>query len=182
MIKARKSTESRICFPSNRSAELFSLAFACSYVRSLHSSGISSSSMCVCVGSPSPIDYVAEGIYTGQYMKRTGVARTDFAIYRLCQAMNFASSIFLLQSILVTAFAQTGPEVASYFRKHLSNSSTVYLPSESNYSFETTQRWNAFSAPTYIISVKPSTDVDIQKIVCLFGSIAKLGQSTKLHR
>ncbi|MCJ1436573.1 hypothetical protein MMC27_005953 [Xylographa pallens] len=79
--------------------------------------------------------------------------------------MSFSSSILRLLSIFVTAFAQTGPEVASYFRKHLSNTSTVYLPSESNYSVETTQRWNAFSAPTYIISVKPSTDFDVQKII-----------------
>ncbi|KAL2047408.1 hypothetical protein N7G274_001429 [Stereocaulon virgatum] len=79
--------------------------------------------------------------------------------------MNLSLSIFHLLSALVVAYAQSGPEVASYFRKHLSNTSTIYLPLESNYSLETTQRWNAFSAPTYMISVKPTTDLDVQKII-----------------
>ena len=82
--------------------------------------------------------------------------------------MNFSLSIFYLLSALVTAFAQTSLEVASYFRKHLSNTSTVYLPHDGNYLLETTQRWNAFSAPTYMISVKPTSDLDVQKIVRAF--------------
>ena len=81
--------------------------------------------------------------------------------------MHFPVSSLALFSVFGTVCAQTGAEVASYFRKHLSNASGIYLPSESNYTLETTQRWNAFSAPTYIVSVKPATDVDIQKIVSL---------------
>ena len=84
--------------------------------------------------------------------------------------MNFPLSIFslfFLHSILVTTFAQTGPQIAAYFRQHLSYPSAVYLPSEGNYSFETTQRWNLFSAPTYIVSVKPTSDLDVSKIVRL---------------
>ncbi|MCJ1282144.1 hypothetical protein MMC26_001467 [Xylographa opegraphella] len=79
--------------------------------------------------------------------------------------MNFSFSIFGLLCVLGPVFAQTGPEVALYFRKHLSSASAVYLPSEANYSVDTTQRWNAFRAPTYIISVKPTTDSDVQKII-----------------
>ena len=84
--------------------------------------------------------------------------------------MKFSLSIVTLFSVVATVSAQTGPEVASYFRKHLSKKSAVYLPSENNYTLETTQRWNAFSAPTYIVSVKPTTDLDVQKIVRLFDS------------
>ena len=84
--------------------------------------------------------------------------------------MNFPLLILTLLSGVATVFAQTGPEVASYFREHLSTASAVYLPSERNYTLETTQRWNAFSAPTYIISVKPTTDLDVQKIVRPFAS------------
>ena len=84
--------------------------------------------------------------------------------------MNFPLSIFTLLFVVTTVFAQLGLEAASYFRKYLSSTSEVYLPSESNYTLETTQRWNAFSAPTYIISVKPTTDLDIQNIVRLFNS------------
>lgn len=81
--------------------------------------------------------------------------------------MHFPASSLALLSIFGLACAQTGAEVASYFRRNLSNASDIFLPSESNYTLETTQRWNAFSAPTYIVSVKPATDVDIQKIVSL---------------
>lgn len=79
--------------------------------------------------------------------------------------MNFPMSILKFIFFIATVFAETGPEVASYFRKHLSNASEVYLPSESNYTLETTQRWNAFSPPTYIVSVKPKTDHDVRNIV-----------------
>ena len=79
--------------------------------------------------------------------------------------MHFPLSGLVLFSIFGIVWGRTGAEVASYFRRHLSNASHVYLPSGNNYTLETTQRWNAFSAPTYIISVKPATDQDIQKIV-----------------
>ena len=89
------------------------------------------------------------------------------------EAMNFQLSIFIFYSILVTTFAQTGPQIAAYFRQQLSNTSAIYLPSEGNYSFETTQRWNLFSAPTYIVSVKPTSDLDVSKIVRLLASPQK---------
>ena len=88
---------------------------------------------------------------------------STFSIFSNC-------SIFFLHSILVTTFAQTGPQIAAYFRQTLSHASAVYLPSEGNYSFETTQRWNLFSAPTYIVSVKPTSDLDVSKIVRLSHS------------
>ena len=84
--------------------------------------------------------------------------------------MNFPLSLFVLYSLLVTTFAQTGPQIAAYFRQNLSNTSAVYLPYEADYSFETTQRWNLFSAPTYIISVKPTSELDVSKIVSLLQS------------
>ena len=84
--------------------------------------------------------------------------------------MNILFSCLILLSTSATVFAQTGPEVATYFKERLSDASTVFLPSESNYTLETTQRWNAFSAPTYIVSVKPATDLDVQKIVGLFAT------------
>ena len=88
--------------------------------------------------------------------------------------MNFPLSILLiLYSILGTTFAQTAQtaqQIAAYLRQNLSNTSAVYLPSDGNYSFETTQRWNLFSAPTYIVSVKPTSDLDVSKIVRLFHS------------
>ena len=80
-------------------------------------------------------------------------------------------SILTFLTVLATAFAQTGSEIDSYFRTHLSKSSDIYLPSDINYAQETIPRWNAFSAPTYIVSVKPATDHDVQKIVRILRSI-----------
>ena len=81
--------------------------------------------------------------------------------------MHFLGEIITLLAIVAFAIAQTGPEIAAYFKDHLSSSSEVYLPSQSNFTEETTQRWNAFSAPTYVVSVKPGSDEDVQKVVSL---------------
>lgn len=72
----------------------------------------------------------------------------------------WVSCLFVLKVLAVT-----GPEVASYLDIHLSRASDIFLPSDIKYTQETTQRWNQFSSPTYIIAVKPATDVDVQKIV-----------------
>lgn len=97
--------------------------------------------------------------------------------------MNFPFAIFKFVFFVTTVFAQTGLEVASYFRKHLSSATGVYLPSESNYTLETTNRWNAFSAPTYIVSVKPKTDLDVRKIVRRYASRrGNLKESTNTSR
>ena len=72
-----------------------------------------------------------------------------------------------LALVIAAANALTGSDVAGYFQTHLSQGSEVFLPSRSNYTEETTQRWNAFSAPTYIVSVKPASHTDVQKIVRL---------------
>lgn len=66
--------------------------------------------------------------------------------------------------------AQSGQEIAHYFRDRLSKGSELDLPSNSNYTQEAVQRWNAFSAPSYIVSVKPATEEDIQTIVRLPAS------------
>lgn len=80
--------------------------------------------------------------------------------------MHFSGSIFTLSTVIATVIAHTGPEIAAYFKTHLSKAAEVYLPSQSNYTLETTARWNAFSAPTYVISVKPASDQDVQTLVC----------------
>lgn len=75
--------------------------------------------------------------------------------------MHFSVFILTLSTIIPSVIAYTGPEIASYFKNHLSKAAEVYLPSQSNYSLDTTARWNAFSAPTYVISVKPACDQDV---------------------
>lgn len=79
--------------------------------------------------------------------------------------MHFSVSVFIFPTLIATVIAHTGPEIAAYFKTHLSKAAEVYLPSQGNYTLETTARWNAFSAPTYVISVKPASDRDVQTIV-----------------
>lgn len=66
--------------------------------------------------------------------------------------------------------ALTGPDIAAYLEKILSPGTDFYLPTDSNYTAETTQRWNAYGAPTYVVSVKPALEGDVQKIVRSFYS------------
>ena len=79
--------------------------------------------------------------------------------------MHVLSSALTLSTVFAATLAQTGPEIAAYFRAHLSKAADVYLPSESNYTLETTQRWNANRAPSYAVSVKPASNEDVQTIV-----------------
>ena len=59
----------------------------------------------------------------------------------------------------------TGREIASHFIQTLSSGSQVYLPTDADYSNETIQRWNVFNPPTYIVSVKPALETDVQEVV-----------------
>lgn len=66
-----------------------------------------------------------------------------------------------------TANAINGTLVAQDFRRILSPGSGIYLPSDANWENETTQRWDLWNPPTYVISVKPALVEDVQKIVSL---------------
>jgi hypothetical protein len=61
----------------------------------------------------------------------------------------------------------TGPQIAAYLQQNLSPASKIFLPSSPNYTQETTQRWNIYEEPTYIVSVQPALDTDVRKIVRL---------------
>ena len=41
----------------------------------------------------------------------------------------------------------------------------IFFPSDPNYTNETTQRWNFYSAPSYLASIKPGSEADVQKVV-----------------
>lgn len=81
--------------------------------------------------------------------------------------------IGLLAATISALFSQStaainGTLVAQDFRAILSQGSGIYLPSDENWEDETTQRWNLWNAPTYVISVKPALVEDVQKIVSYF--------------
>ena len=52
-------------------------------------------------------------------------------------------------------------------RQLLSPGTGIFLASDSNYTSETIQRWDAFSEPQYTVSVKPALETDVQKLVSL---------------
>lgn len=72
-----------------------------------------------------------------------------------------------LFSAIHLTLALTGQEIATYFRQELTPESEVFLPTDSNYTQETTQRWTTYKAPTYIVAVKPASELDVQTIVRL---------------
>lgn len=74
-------------------------------------------------------------------------------------------SLTLLSAVATASDKSIGPAVASHFQKVLSPGAGVFLPSDSNYTTETIQRWDSFSAPNYVVSVKPALDTDVQQIV-----------------
>jgi hypothetical protein len=60
----------------------------------------------------------------------------------------------------------TPADIKQYFEENLSQGSEVYLPEDSGYATEITQRWNTLEPPTYLVAVKPATDTDVLEVVC----------------
>lgn len=55
-----------------------------------------------------------------------------------------------------------------------SSDTQIYYPSDPNYASLTTQRWDIYEAPTYVASIKPGSEKDVQKIVRIFIFIFSL--------
>jgi hypothetical protein len=76
----------------------------------------------------------------------------------------------LLQLVVVTATvvalassSESNP-VAFLSGAKLSNSTQIFLPSNSNIE----QRWDIFSPPSYSLAIKPGNEQDLQTIVRVF--------------
>lgn len=41
----------------------------------------------------------------------------------------------------------------------------IYFPDDPNWANETTQRWNIYNAPSYVASIKPGCEEDVQRVV-----------------
>jgi hypothetical protein len=92
---------------------------------------------------------------------------THFCMTRSLKAMPSLRlwSLALLSAVSTAFNNTTGSQTAAHFREVLSPGTGVFLPSDSNYTTETIQRWDTFSEPSYVVSVKPALDTDVQKIV-----------------
>ena len=69
--------------------------------------------------------------------------------------------------VLPISLCLTGPQIASHFEQVLSAGSQVHLLAEANYSSSFVQRWDLYNSPTYVVSVKPALESDVQEVVSL---------------
>lgn len=79
--------------------------------------------------------------------------------------MAFLALIAFLISVGSSAGALTGQQIAADLRPSLSSETGFFFPKDANYTSETVQRWNEYDAPSYAVSIKPTTAQDIQSIV-----------------
>lgn len=76
------------------------------------------------------------------------------------------SLVTLLSLLLPAAASSNSTQVLSALNASgLSPGTQVFLPSDSDYTDETIQRWTIYDEPTYIASVKPALESDVQKVV-----------------
>jgi hypothetical protein len=72
-----------------------------------------------------------------------------------------------LVSHISLSAALSGPQIARDLRSILSPGTGIFLPTDTNWANETTQRFQAWSAPSYVVSIKPAVKGDVQKVVSL---------------
>lgn len=71
---------------------------------------------------------------------------------------------------IASAFAAAVPavdlkSVLQQTKNKWSPNTQIFFPTDPNYTNETTQRWNFYSAPSYLASIKPGSEADVQKVV-----------------
>ncbi|GLA17566.1 hypothetical protein AnigIFM62618_004708 [Aspergillus niger] len=79
-------------------------------------------------------------------------------------------TILLCSLGLTTLSSAATHNITSIFSSSLSPGAQIFLPSDTNYTEDVTQRWTTYDAPTYIGAIKPATVKDIQNIVTLAAS------------
>ena len=63
--------------------------------------------------------------------------------------------------------ALTGSQIKEDLQSVLSSQSSIFIPTDQDWTNETTQRYNTWNSPSYIASVKPALKEDVQKLVRL---------------
>ncbi|KAF2816389.1 FAD-binding domain-containing protein [Mytilinidion resinicola] len=91
-------------------------------------------------------------------VKANSSSPSQFTIIRLPETL---SPLFPPHIRIITP----AEKIASDLGSTLSPSSSIYLPSDENWTNETTQRWNQWNAPSYVVSVKPAIKEDVQKVL-----------------
>ncbi|KAL8704353.1 MAG: hypothetical protein Q9201_002478 [Fulgogasparrea decipioides] len=73
--------------------------------------------------------------------------------------------ILIFVSLGQISLALTGSQIKYNLSLILSPQAGIYLPSDQFWANETVQRFDAWSAPTYIVSVKPAVEEDVQTLI-----------------
>lgn len=73
----------------------------------------------------------------------------------------------VLVRLVSLSVALNGSQIVHDLGSVLTPESSIYLPTDPNWVKETTQRFDFWQAPTYIVSIKPAVKEDVQKVVRL---------------
>lgn len=91
--------------------------------------------------------------------------------------LHLLSVLLILALIRSTVLANNSSRIVSILRQAgLSSGAQIFLPSDPNYLQETEQRFTIHDEPTYVVSVKPASFLDVQTLV----SILQLGASRQM--
>jgi len=73
---------------------------------------------------------------------------------------------FSLALALTAIPAAQGINITALFGPSLSKGAEIFLPTESDYAENVTQRWTLHDAPSYLGAIQVATEGDVQNIVC----------------
>lgn len=79
--------------------------------------------------------------------------------------MKFGAVLLVSACLVPLSGALNGSEIALHLESILSLRSGIFLPTDKNWLNETTQRYQAWNAPTYVVSIKPASKEDVQDVV-----------------
>lgn len=82
----------------------------------------------------------------------------------------FKYAVILFCGLISSSFAlnHSSTELKSlllHSRYQWSPKTQIYFLDDSNWTNETTLRWNIYSAPSYVASIKPGCEEDVQRVV-----------------
>lgn len=95
----------------------------------------------------------------------------------------FVSKAFLLAILpsLASAWptldyrADSGVNYTGIFASGLSPGASIHYPDQPDYNETTVQRWSTWKPPTFVVTIKPAIDSDVQYIVRLRKHASGLG-------
>ena len=77
----------------------------------------------------------------------------------------FSSVAYWSLVALAAIPAAQGLNITALFGPHLSSEAQIFLPTDSDYLVDVTQRWTLHDAPSYLGAIKPATEADVEQIV-----------------